>query len=74
MEEKSEIWFCNNSINESNLNTKKEKDSDKNKLDLEIEEFKEVSLEVCKEIKWNKKRENRLWKIYRIGLKAMLKQ
>lgn len=48
---KSEIWFQNNSVNESNLDIEKGEDRDKNKLDLEVEKSGAINPKVCKEIK-----------------------
>ena len=74
MEDKSKTWFWKNSANESDFDTEKAEYSDKNELDLEIEESREISPEVLKEIKWNKKGENRLCGVYGIRLKATSKR
>lgn len=45
---KSKTWCQNSSANKSNLYIKKEKNSNKNELDLEVEKFRENNLKVNK--------------------------
>ena len=73
-EDESETWFWNDSANESDSDTEEGEDSDENESDLEVEESREVSPEVCKEIKWNKEGENKLRGVYGIGSKATSKR
>lgn len=72
--DKSKTWFWNNSAKESNLDIEKGKNDDENESDLKIEESRKVSTKVCKKIKWNKERKNKLYRLYEIRLKAMLKR
>ena len=67
-------WFWNNSTNESKSDIVEEKDGNENESDLEIEKSREISLEICKKIKYNKEGENKFCKVYEIELKAMSKR
>lgn len=74
MEDKSEIWFWNDSANESDSDTEEGEDDDENESDLEVGESRAVSPEVCKEIKWNKKGESKLRGVYGIGSRLSSKR
>ena len=74
MEDKSETWFWNDSTNESNSDIEEGEDSDTNESDLEVKKSRKVSLKICKEIKWNKKRENKLYGVNGIESKATSKR